>query len=186
MKKNIEDFAVFGGAPVFDSVKTTMNLPRPDKDIFLRELKKSIECRKITDNGPQLLQLEQKLAEFHETKHCIAFSTCFYAMSITLRELALSGKNEVIVPSFTYRRMSDIISWAGLIPRFCDVDEQTLGVTPEQAELCVNDNTAIILAPHPISNLCDIDGMTSLAKKYGLPLLFDAVEANGGCYRGKK
>jgi dTDP-4-amino-4,6-dideoxygalactose transaminase len=186
MKNSLEDFAAFGGSPVFDSVKTTMNLPRPDKEMFLRELKNSVDQHKITGVGPQLLQLEEKLAEFHETKYCVAFCNCFFAMAITLRELALPGKNEVVVPSLTYRRMSDIIIWAGLTPRFCDVDEHTLGVTAEAAELCVNENTAIILAPHPISNLCDIDGMIALAKRHGLPILFDAVEANGGFYKGKK
>ena len=117
-KNHIDDFAAFGGAPVFKSVKTTMNLPRPDKDVFLHGLRSSIEKRSITYDGPQLLKLENKLAEFHQTKYCVAFCNCFFAMSITMRELALSGRNEVVVPSLTYRRMSDIILWAGLIPRF--------------------------------------------------------------------
>jgi dTDP-4-amino-4,6-dideoxygalactose transaminase len=82
--------------------------------------------------------------------------------------------------------MSDIIIWAGLVPRFCDVDESTLGVTASNAELCINENTAVILAPHPISNLCDIEGMEELSEKYDIPILFDAVEACGGCYKGKK
>ena len=78
MKNGIDDFAVFGGSPVFDSVKTTMNLPRPDKGKFLSGLKASIESRKITNDGPQLLQLEKKLAEFHQTKYCVAFCSCFF------------------------------------------------------------------------------------------------------------
>jgi dTDP-4-amino-4,6-dideoxygalactose transaminase len=186
MKRIIDDLAFFGGKPIFNSIKTTMNLPRPNEELFFSNLKKSFNVHRITNNGPLVKELEAALAKFHEVEHCVAFCSCFVAMSIAIREMSLPQKNEIIVPSLTYRRMADIILWAGYLPRFCDVDPETLGITPKEIEPCINDKTALILTPHPIANLSDIKGVEMLAKKYSLPLLFDAVEASGGRYQGKK
>lgn len=185
IKTNADDFAIFGGGQAFDSFRTTMNLVIPDRDVFFKYAKASFEARHLTNNGSAVRELERELAEFHSVKHCVAFCNCFTAMYIALRHLALPGKKEVVVPSLTYRRMADIIDWAGLLPRFCDVDPDTLGISPETARPCINENTALILAPHPITTLCDISGMEALAKEYGLPLMFDSVEACGGTYHGK-
>ena len=184
-KHHVADFALFGGKPAFDAFRTTMNLVIPDRDVFFEHAKKSFDARHMTNNGPVVRELEEQLARFHQTGHCIAFCNCFTGMFVAMRHLALPGKNEVVVPSLTYRRMADIIDWAGLLPRFCDVDPQTLGISPATARPCINENTALILAPHPITHLCDIEGMEALAAEYGLPLMFDSVEACGGDHRGK-
>lgn len=184
-KQTVEDFALFGGVPAFASFRTTMNLVAPDREVFFRYAKASFVARQMSNNGPAARELEAKLASFHQVRHCIAFCNCFTGMFIALRHLALPGKKEVVVPSLTYRRMADIIDWAGLLPRFCDVDPETLAISPTTAEVCVNENTALILAPQPITHLCDIQGMEALARRRGLPLMFDSVEACGGVSRGK-
>ena len=186
IKKHVNDFALFGGSPVFNTFRTTMNLVPLDRDIFFAYAQKSFKQRQMTNNGPSLKELENQLARFHGVHHCIAYCNCFTAMFLALRTLALPGKHEVVLPSLTYRRMADIVDWAGLLPRFCDVDQITLGVTPETVEPCINENTALLLAPHPITNLCDIEGMERLAKKYSLPLFFDSVEACGGEHKGTR
>ena len=181
-KQHIDDFALFGGKQAFASFRTTMNLVVPDRDIFFTYAKESFAARHLTNHGPTMKELERQLAEFHGVRHCLTFCNCFTAMYIALRCLALAGKREVVVPSLTYRRMADIIDWAGLLPRFCDVDPETLGISPATARPCINENTALLLAPHPITRLCDIDGMERLAQEYGLPLFFDSVEACGGAH----
>jgi len=65
------------------------------------------------------------------------------------------------------------------------VDPQTLGISPATARPCINENTALILAPHPMTRLCDIEGMEQLAQEYHLPLFFDSVEACAASYKGK-
>jgi len=185
MKKSLDDLVLFGGQPIFNHFKTTMNLPKPDKDVFFSALKKSYDTHQITNNGPLVQLLEKKLADFHQVKYCVAFCNCFVGMTIALRELALPERDEIIVPTLTYRRMADMILWAGYVPRFCDVDPNTLGITPREVEPYINEHTALILSPHPISNLSDIKGMERLSRKYRLPLFFDSVEATGGSYKGR-
>lgn len=185
IKTSVDDFSLFGGKQAFDSFRTTMNLVTPNRDIFFKYAKESFDARHMTNNGPAVRELERELAMFHRVKHCVVFCSGFTAMYITLRCMALTGKTEVVVPSLTYRRSADIVDWAGLLPRFCDIDPKTLAISPETARSCINENTALILAPHPITNLCDIIGMEALAKEYGLPIMFDSVEACGSEYNGK-
>jgi dTDP-4-amino-4,6-dideoxygalactose transaminase len=94
-----------------------------------------------------------------------------------LKALARKGKKEVIMPSFTYRRMADIAAWAGLKPHFCEVEENTLALSAKTVAKYINDDTALILGVHPIVNCCDVEGLVELAKERELPLLFDSVES---------
>ena len=81
------------------------------------------------------------------------------------------------MPSLTYRRMADIAAWTKLKPNFCEVDPSTLAISAKTARPCINDNTALILAVHPIVNCCDVDGLVALSKEKNIPLLFDSVES---------
>jgi dTDP-4-amino-4,6-dideoxygalactose transaminase len=58
-------------------------------------------------------------------------------------------------------------------------------MTAETAVKAINENTALILGVHPITNLCDIDGLEALSQEYGIPLIFDAVEAAYAEHNGK-
>ena len=91
--------------------------------------------------------------------------------------LALKGKSEIIMPSLTYRRMADIAAWVRLKPRFCEVDRNTLAPTRETVGACINAETALIMAVHPIVNCCDIEGIVNLGAEHGIPVLFDSVES---------
>jgi dTDP-4-amino-4,6-dideoxygalactose transaminase len=82
--------------------------------------------------------------------------------------------------------MADIAAWLKMTPHFCDVDYDTLGMRADDARTCINKNTALILAPHPIVNLCDIDGLLALSAEYKIPLLFDSVEASFAEHNGRK
>jgi dTDP-4-amino-4,6-dideoxygalactose transaminase len=109
--------------------------------------------------------------------HCVAFCSGFWALATAIVALARPGRREVLVPSLTYRRMADVIAWTGLLPRFCEVDAETLAITAATAAPCINEDTALLLAVHPIVNCCDAQGLVELADEAGLPLLFDGVES---------
>ena len=176
-KNNIQDLAAFGGEPLFPEPKSTSSLVRPEIDAFLSYSKRFHDAEHYTNNGPNCRLLEERLAEFHNVPYCIAYCSGFWAIVQTIKVLALKGKSEIILPSLTYRRMADIASWVGLIPRFCEVDERTLALTPETVKPCINDKTALIMAVHPIVNCCDVTGLSALAESAKVPLVFDGVES---------
>jgi dTDP-4-amino-4,6-dideoxygalactose transaminase len=113
-------------------------------------------------------------------------STGFWALVLTIKALALAGKTEVLMPSLTYRRLDDAVLWAGLNPRFCDVEATSLAVSPESVERNITDQTALILAPHPIVNCCDAPSLEEIAYRNGLPIVFDSVESVYERIRGRK
>lgn len=181
------DLAIFSGTPIFDTPKSTSNLVQPDKQRFLNYVKEAYnDTSRLSGLDKISTKLENRLAREHGAKYCVAVCNGLWGIVMSIYALRLKGKSEIIMPSLTYRRMADIAAWLKMVPHFCDVDYVTLGVKAEHVESCINDNTALILAPHPIVNLCDIDGLVSLSKEYDIPILFDSVEASFAEHHGKK
>jgi dTDP-4-amino-4,6-dideoxygalactose transaminase len=100
--------------------------------------------------------------------------------------LALPGRLEIITPAFAYRRTDDMIAWAGYVPHFCDVDPATLGISVNTIEAALNDRTALILAPHPMVNCCDAQGIEDFGREHGVPVVFDSVEAAYRNYNNRR
>jgi len=184
MKMNL---AIFHGKPIFDTPKSTSNLVQPDKHKFLNYIKEIYSDRtNLSGLNKITIELEKRLAHEHGADDCIMVCNGLWGIVMSIYALRLKGKTEIIMPSLTYRRMADIAAWLKMIPHFCDVDYDTLGVRAEHVLPCINKNTALILAPHPIVNLCDIDGLIALAEQYNIPILFDSVEASFSEHKGKK
>lgn len=179
MKKTMrpEDFALFGARPVFETVRSTSGLVRPDFERFLAYSHLLFEDGRQNGGRPVERLLERRLSEFHQVEHCVSLCSGFWALVLSVKALALPGRSEVVMPSLTYRRLADLVSWVGLIPHFCEVDPVGLCISAETAAECLNDNTALILAVHPIVNCCNAEGLETLSARTGVPLLFDSVES---------
>lgn len=184
---SLNQFAYFGGSKLFDKPRSTSNLIKPSFDNFINYIKPIYQSEKgLSGLNDVTLQLENRLAEIHGVRNCITTVNGLWGLVLSIHALKLQGKNEIIMPSLTYRRMADIAAWLDMVPHFCDVDENTLAATSYHIERCINSNTALILAPHPIVNLLNLDEIEGLAKKYNIPLLFDSVEASYSEYKGKR
>ncbi|MCA9176891.1 MAG: aminotransferase class I/II-fold pyridoxal phosphate-dependent enzyme [Planctomycetales bacterium] len=185
-KRTIADLACFGGAPLFAEIRSTSNLVQPPQDAFFAAVSEAFETGRLaTGRGPCVARLEARLAKLHEAEHCVTFCNGLWAIVLALRCLKLPGRDQVVMPSLTYRRLADIAAWAGLTPHFCDVCPETLAVDTQTIGACVNDSTAALLIAHPIVNLCDVQAIESFAAQRGLPLLFDAVEAAHASWGGR-
>lgn len=184
-KRSIDDLAIFGGTRSFSRPKPTSNLARPDFTRFLDYSKLFFDLHQYT-NSTVARQLERRLAVFHETEFCIAFCSGFWALALAIKVLTLPGKSEIVMPSFTYRRMADIAAWLKLKPHFCDVEEETLASDVATVRPCINGNTSLIVAVHPIVDLCDIAGLVDLARDKNVPLIFDSVESVYESFEGRK
>jgi dTDP-4-amino-4,6-dideoxygalactose transaminase len=176
-KQAIDELAIFGGPRQFETIVSTSNLVRPDVEAFLGYSRQFYDQKQYTNNGPMVRLLEARFADFHQAKHCLAVANGFWGIVLTIAGLALPGRSEVVMPSLTYRRLADIAAWTRLKPRFCEVDPKTLAVTAETISACVTRETALILAPHPIVNCCDVERIAALGRDAGLPVVFDSVES---------
>jgi dTDP-4-amino-4,6-dideoxygalactose transaminase len=176
-KCSMEELAIFGGKSLFAIPKSTSNLLQPNFEKFMGYSKLFFDQHQYANDGPNVKLLEQRLASFHQTEFCITFCSGFWAIASTASVLAIKGKTEIVMPSLTYRRMPDIAAWVNLKPHFCEVEPSTLAMSAATVRPCINENTALILGAHPIVNCCDVDGLETLAKEKGIPLLFDSVES---------
>lgn len=176
-KQSVDDLALFGGPRLFETVISTSNLVRPDVERFLDYSRQFYQERHYTNNGPMVRLLETRLAEFHKTRHCLTFANGFWAIVLSITALAIPGRTEIVMPSLTYRRLADIGAWTLLKPRFCEVDGKTLAVTAGTVAPCLSDQTALILAAHPIVNCCDVEGIAALGRHSAVPVVFDSVES---------
>lgn len=186
LKQSLADLAIFGGAREFEDPKPISNLPRPSFETFCEYLEIAYANGQLTGGGELVARLERRLAEFHDVEHCVAFSSGFWALAAVMKTLSREGRSEIVMPSLTYRRMADIAGWAGLKPRFCEVDPATMTNTATCVLPCLNDDTAMIVGVHPINGLADIGGLVELASARGLPLVFDSVESVYECFHGER
>jgi dTDP-4-amino-4,6-dideoxygalactose transaminase len=151
---------------------STSNLYEPNKEELLQQFEK---YNGIIDRIPT--DLEQALKSYHKAKYCVLFSTGFWALVAAARMGRRNEGSEVIMPSFTYRRLADVAYWAGLIPVFVDVDPVSLSIDPSAIKKAISHKTALILAVHPIVGCCDVDQIIKIAQEHEIPVVFDAVES---------
>lgn len=181
----VDSLALFGGSKAFAAPRSTSNLVQPDVERFWSYLEPDLLQGNIGNNSFAVRQLEARLAQWHQSKHCISMVNGLWALVLAIDALKIPGKTEIVMPSMTYRRMADIATWLKMVPHFCDVELETAAMSVNAAKGCLNSNTALLLVPHPIVHLVDVKGMLELGEKYGIPVLFDSVESIYAEYDGK-
>lgn len=183
VKHGIDELAVFGGTPVFAE---PLHVGRPnmgDRASLMRRLDDILDRRWFTNNGTYVQQFERRIAEMVGVEHCIAMCNATVALEIATRALGLTG--EVIVPSFTFIATAHALQWQEITPVFCDIDAHTHTIDPACVEPLITPRTTGIIGVHTWGRPCDVEGLTKIAAKHDLRLLFDAAHAFG-CSHGER
>jgi dTDP-4-amino-4,6-dideoxygalactose transaminase len=136
--------------------------------------------------GSKGMEFEQRFAEWQGSKYAISVATGTAALHVGLAAMGIGPGDEVIVPSYTFIASSFSILQAGAIPRFADVNREDHCISTESAEKLINNRTKAIMPVHLYGNVCDMDKINALAKKYRLLVIEDNAEAFGGTYKGQK
>lgn len=183
MKKSVSQLAVLGGGALFAE---PLHVGRPNignRDDFLISVNNILDRNWLTNNGQCVRELESRLAQFLGVKHCIAMCNATVALEITIRALELNG--EVIIPSFTFIATAHSLQWQEITPVFCDVDPTTHSIDLNQVERMITPRTSGIIGVHLWGQPCDVEGLSAIAKKHSLKLMFDAAHAFACSHRGK-
>jgi dTDP-4-amino-4,6-dideoxygalactose transaminase len=182
-KTNVDDLALFGGQPTFDE---TLHVGQPNignRKRFLARINDMFDKGWLSNNGPFVRELEQKITEFLGVRYCIAICNATVALEITARALELKG--EVIVPSFTFVATAHALQWQGITPVFCDVDPLTHNIDPAKVEGLITPRTTGILGVHVWGRACNVEALSAVAHKHHLKLLFDAAHAFACAHHGQ-
>lgn len=147
--------------------------------------------------GPEVEELEERMAEYLGTKHCVGVASGTDALVIALRALAIKTKgkeyfdtsDEIITTSFTFVATGDAILRAGATPVFVDIDPSTLNIAPKKIEEYLENNAHNVVGIIPVhlyGQACDMGAIMGIAKKHNLFVLEDTAQALGGAWDGKK
>src|SRR5688572_16823983 len=163
---DLDQFAFFGGTPRFPQ---QLHVGRPnigDRARLMERINEVLDRRWLTNNGPLVQELEQKVAEFHGVRHCVAVCNATVGLEIVARAAGLSG--EVIVPSLTFIATAHALEWLGLTPVFCDVDRTTHNIDAELVEELITPRTSAILGVHLWGRPCDVEALEAIARLHGI------------------
>jgi dTDP-4-amino-4,6-dideoxygalactose transaminase len=183
IKKNIDDFAIFGGQPSF---KEVLHVGRPNignKERLLQRISDVVDRGWLTNSGPCVEELEKGLQELLAVRHCDCMCNATDALQLAMRAMEMSG--EVIVPAFTFIATAHAVQWLGFTPVFCDVDPLTHTIDPARVEELITPRTTGIVGVHLWGQPCNIEALEDIAKRHDLKLLFDAAHAFNCSWRGR-
>jgi len=154
----------------------------------IAELTKVIETRslfKINNKLKESEQVEGKLKIIFGTKYPIFLTSGHAALISALVALGIGPGDEVIVPAYTYIATAMAVVATGAIPIIAESDD-TLTLCPIDTEKKITKRTKAILPVHIQGFPSNMDAIIALAKKYGVAVVEDACQADGGSYKGKR
>lgn len=136
--------------------------------------------------GPEVDQLEERLADYTGAKYCITCANGTDALQIALMALGIGPGDEVITPGFTYIATAETVALLGAKPVYIDIDPKTYNLDPSLLEAAITPSTKAIIPVSLYGQCADFDAINQIADKHNLPVIEDAAQSFGATYKGKK
>jgi len=136
--------------------------------------------------GPEVAELEEKLAAYTGTKHCITCANGTDALQIALMALGIGYGDEVITPGFTYIATAETVALLGAKPVYVDIDLRTYTLNPSALETAITPRTKAIIPVSLYGQCANFDAINAIAEKYGIPVIEDAAQSFGATYKGRQ
>lgn len=133
--------------------------------------------------GPEVAELEVELARRVGLKHCIGVANGTDAIQLALMALGVGPGDHVITPAFSYIAAAEVISLLGAVPVFVDIDPTTYNVDPAAVASAITDRTRAIVPVDLFGQCADYDAIASIAADHNIPIIEDAAQSFGACYR---
>lgn len=134
--------------------------------------------------GPRVANFEQAFAAYIGCRHAVAVSSCTTALQLALLAQGIGPGDEVICPSLSFIATANSIASTGATPIFADIDLETYNLDPAQVEALITERTRAILVVHQIGLAAEMDILSAVAARHGLPIIEDAACAIGSSYNG--
>ncbi|MDM4767561.1 DegT/DnrJ/EryC1/StrS family aminotransferase [Pelomonas sp. SE-A7] len=137
--------------------------------------------------GPEVKELEEKLASFVGVKHCITVASGTEALLIALMALDLKPGDEVITTPFTFAATVEVIALLGGVPVYADIEPDTCNIDASRIEALITPRTRAILPVSLYGQVCDMAEINAIAARHGnIPVIEDAAQSFGASYQGRK
>lgn len=136
--------------------------------------------------GPEVTELEEKLAAYVGAKYCITCANGTDALQIAQMAFGIGPGDEVITPGFTYIATAETVALLGAKPVYVDVNSKTYNLDVEKLEAAITPKTKAIIPVSLYGQCADFDAINTIATKYNLPVIEDAAQSFGATYKGRK
>lgn len=170
-----------------------MSIPFIDLKTQYKILKPQIQARinAVLEHGqyimgPEVKELEERLAAYVGVKHCITASSGTDTLLIAMMALGIGPGDEVITTPFTFVATGEMIALIGAKPAFVDIDPRTYNLDPAKIEASITHRTKAIMPVSLYGQCADMDVINAIAAKYKLPVIEDAAQSFGATYKGKR
>jgi UDP-2-acetamido-2-deoxy-ribo-hexuluronate aminotransferase len=136
--------------------------------------------------GPEVEELEARLAAYTGAKHCITCGSGTDALLIALMALDVKPGDEVITTPFTFVATAEMIVLLGGKPVFVDVEPDTCNIDASRIEAAITHRTRAVMPVSLYGQPADMDEINAIAARHGLPVIEDAAQSFGATYKGRR
>lgn len=137
--------------------------------------------------GPEVVELESRLAEYVGVKHCIAVASGTEALLMSLMGLGVGRDDEVITTPFTFAATVEVIVLLGAKPVFVDIEPDTCNINVRLIEAKITSRTKAIMPVSLYGQIADMDEINAIAARHGgIPVVEDAAQSFGATYKGRR
>lgn len=166
-------------------------------------LENCIDTSFVSYVGKYVSQFEDMTAKYTGAKYAIAVVNGTVALQVAMQLGGVCPRDEVITQPLTFVATANAIAHVGATPVFVDVDNDTLGMSPDKLNDFLKHNTkwdnktsrlinlsssnpiSAIVPMHTFGHPCRIDEIIEIAEKYKIPVIEDSAESLGSFYKGK-
>ena len=166
---------------IFIDLKAQQKLIRKNIDLNIK---------KVLDHGqyimgPEVFEVEEKLARYVGVKHCMAVSSGSDALLIAMMALGIGPGDEVITSPFTFIATVEMIVLLGAKPIYVDIEQETYNIDPSKIRSAITKKTKLILPVSLFGHCANFDVINGIAGEFGLPVLEDGAQSFGAVQNGK-
>ena len=137
--------------------------------------------------GPEVGELEERLAAYTGARHCITVSSGTEALLISLMALGIGPGDEVITTPFTFAATVEVIVLLGAKPIYADVEVDTCNIDASKVEALITPRTKAIIPVSLYGQPSDMSEINTIALRHdNIPVIEDAAQSFGAVYKNKK
>jgi perosamine synthetase len=166
-------------------VQQTIPLARPDIGARELELVTQVLSSDVLALGPFTQRFEAGLAALTKRREAIACSSGTAGLHLGVRALDIGDGDEVITTPFSFIASANCLLYERAIPRFVDIEDESLGIDPDLIEAAASSRTRAILPVHVFGRPCRIEAVATVARRRDWKLIEDACEGLGSTVRGQ-
>lgn len=155
----------------------------PEFEEYIEEIRDIWDTHWMTNMGSKHNLLEEKLGDYLKVANVSLFSNGHMALELLIQAMGLTG--EIITTPYTFASTTHAIVRNGCTPVFCDINPWDYTIDVTKIEALITERTSAILPVHVYGNICNVEEIARIAKKYHLKVIYDAAHTFGVEYKGR-